>query len=66
MPVASGQYWNGIHGHNAEEALQDGEGLQMMRTLARNMCFLMKAIAHEKEQSGIPEREARISTNFIR
>ena len=38
----------------------------MMRTLARNMCFLMKAIAHEKEQSGIPEREARITTNFIR
>ena len=66
MPVASGQYWNGIHGHNAEEALQDGEGLQMMRTLARNMCFLMKAIAREKEQSGIPEREARITTNFIR
>ena len=66
MPVASGQYWNGIHGHNAEEALQDGEGLQMMRTLARNMSFLMKAIAAQKEISGMPEREAKTATNFIR
>lgn len=66
MPVASGQYWNGIHGNNAEEAQQDGEGLQMMRTLARNMSFLMKAIAQETELSGIPVRESKISTNFIR
>ena len=66
MPVASGQYWNGIHGNNAGEAQQDGEGLQMMRTLARNMSFLMKAIAQETELSGIPVRESKISTNFIR
>ena len=66
MPVASGQYWNGIHGNNAAEALADGEGLQMMRTLARNMSFLMKAIAAQKETSGMPEREAKTATNFIR
>ena len=65
MPVASGQYWNGIHGNNAAEALADGEGLQMMRTLARNMSFLMRGIALEKAQ-GLPERENKISTNFIR
>ena len=66
MPVASGQYWNGIHGHNAEEAVQDGEGMQMMRTLARNMVFLMKSIALGKEKFGLPEREKTVMTNFVR
>ncbi len=66
MPVASGQYWNGIHGNNAEEAVQDGEGLQMMRTLARNMAFLMKSIQLGKETFGLPKVEERIGTNFIR
>lgn len=66
MPVASGQYWNSIHGNNADEAAQDGEGLQIMRTLARNMSFLMKSIALGKEKYGLPEKETRIGTNFIR
>lgn len=66
MPIASGQYWNGIHGNGAAEAEQDGEGLQMMRTLARNMVFLMKSIALGKEKFGLPEKEKRIGTNFIR
>ena len=66
MPVASGQYWNGIHGGAAGEGAQDGEGLQMMRTLARNMSFLMKAIADAKVKYGLPEKEPRITTNFIR
>lgn len=66
MPVASGQYWNGIHGNNAEEAQQDGEGMLMMRTLARNMAFLMKSIALGKEKYGLPQQEQRVWTNFIR
>lgn len=66
MPVASGQYWNGIHGRNAEDAVQDAEGMQMMRTLARNMAFLMKSIALGKEQFGLPEKEPQTFTNFIR
>lgn len=66
MPVASGQYWNGIHGNNAQEAAQDAEGLQMMRTLAKNMAFLMKSIRLGKERYGLPEREPKVSTNFIR
>ena len=45
MPVASSQYWNSVHGRTQGEASQDGEGLQTMRTLARNMSFLMKSIA---------------------
>ncbi len=66
MPVASGQYWNSIHGNTAQEALQDAEGLQSMRTLAANMTFLMKSIALGKEKYGIPQRETPIATNFIR
>jgi len=65
MPIASGQYWNGFHGAYGKEE-QDLEGLQQMRTLARNMTFLMKSIALGKEKYGLPEKEKRISTNFVR
>lgn len=66
MPVASGQYWNGIHGNSQGEAEQDLEGMQMMRTLAENMSFLMKSIALGKEKYGLPINEDRVFTNFIR
>lgn len=66
MPVASGQYWNSVHGRAPGEAAQDAEGLQSMRTLARNMTFLMRSIALGKEQYGLPEREEFERTNFIR
>ena len=65
MPVASSQYWNSIHGRAQGEAEQDGEGLQTMRTLARNMTFLMKSIALGKEKYGLPEQEPFSRTNFI-
>ena len=66
MPVASGQYWNSIHGREAGEAAQDAEGLQSMRTLARNRAFLMKSIALGREKYGVPEREPFQRTNFVR
>ena len=66
MPVAPSQYWNSAHGAAPGEAAKDGEGLQVMRTLARNMVFLMKSIALGKEAYGLPETEDRIITNFIR
>lgn len=66
MPIATSQYWNMIHGCALEEAGQDEEGLQTVRTLARNMTFLMKSIALGKEQFGLPEKEEHKSTNFIR
>ena len=65
MPVASSQYWNSVHGGAPGEAEQDGEGLQTMRVLARNMVFLMKSIALGKEKYGLPQQEKRITTNFI-
>ena len=66
MPVASSQYWNRVHGGAPGDAQQDAEGLQTMRTLARNMTFLMKSIALGKQQFGLPEVEKREVTNFIR
>lgn len=66
MPVASSQYWNSIHGREPGEAQQDAEGLQTMRTLARNMAFLMKSIALGREAYGLPEKESFERTNFIR
>lgn len=66
MPVASSQYWNSVHGGAAGEALQDAEGLQTMRTLAKNMAFLMKSIELGKEKFGLPECEPHQWTNFIR
>ena len=66
MPVVSSQYWNQIHGNNAEEALKDEEGLQTMRTLGKNMAFLLKSISLGKETYGLPETETKIAPNFIR
>lgn len=66
MPIAASQYWNSVHGRAAGEAEQDYEGLQTMRTLARNMSFLMKSIALGKAEYGLPEKEPRVATNFIR
>ncbi len=65
MPIASSQYWNSVHGLVPGDAEADLEGLQTMRTLARNMTFLMKSIALGKEAYGLPEPEKRVSTNFI-
>ena len=66
MPIASSQYWNSVHGAGKGEAEQDLEGLQTMRTLGRNMAFLMKSIALGKEKYGLPNQEPWQPTNFIR
>ena len=66
MPVASGQYWNGLHGAAPGEGAEDCEGMQQMRTLAANMAFLMKSIALGKDKFGLPEKEAPQRMNFIR
>ena len=62
MPVVSSQYWNSVHGLIAGEATQDGEGMQTMRTLARNMAWMLNSL----QGSETPEMEPRVSTNFVR
>ena len=67
MPVASSQYWNNIYGWEPGEGKADDEGRQVMRTLARNMVFLMKSIALGKKEIGAPlPEEPRVWTNFTR
>ena len=66
MPVASSVYWNSVHGNNKEEVVKDEEGMYVMRTLGKNMSFLIKSIALGKEKFGLPEKEKRVATNFIR
>lgn len=67
MPVVSSQYWNQVHGNSPKEVLQDAEGLQTLRTLGRNMAWLLKCIEAGR-LAGIqrPEAEPVIRTNFIR
>lgn len=66
MAVATSQYWNSAHGREQGEVLKDEEGMQTMRTLAKNMTFLMRSIALGKEKYGLPEKEEWIGTHFIR
>lgn len=66
MPIASSQYWNMVHGNSPEEVKQDLEGLQTMRTLGKNMAFLIKSIQLGKKEFGLPEKEEHKFTNFIR
>ncbi|MBQ3710574.1 MAG: flavodoxin family protein [Bacteroidales bacterium] len=66
MPIVSSRYWNMVHGYSAEDVMQDEEGVQIMRILGRNMAFLMRAIAAERERNGLPEKEVTKYTNFIR
>lgn len=66
MPIVSSQYWNAVHGNTPEEVKQDAEGLQIMRTLGRNMAWLLKCIDLAKKEVPYPEQEARQRTNFIR
>ena len=62
MPVISSQYWNSVHGNTPEEVKQDLEGLQTMRTLAKNMAWMLKSI----ENNDLPVLEDKTATNFIR
>ena len=64
MPVASSTYWNQVHGFTADDVRKDLEGLQTMRNLARNMCFLIRAIADAKIRYGLPETEHSAFTSF--
>lgn len=68
MPIATSRYWNMVHGNSPEEVRQDGEGLQIMRYLGRNMAWMLKLMEAGK-QAGVPhpeQEERRLATNFIR
>jgi multimeric flavodoxin WrbA len=64
MPIATSTYWNQVHGFTADDVKKDLEGLQTMRNLARNMTFMIRAIADAKEKYGLPEEEHDSFTSF--
>lgn len=67
MPIVPSQYWNVVHGNTPDEIRRDVEGLQTMRTLARNMAWLLKCIAMGREHGiEFPAHEQHTMTNFIR
>ena len=67
MPIVSSQYWNMVHGNTPDEVRQDAEGMQIMRTLGRNMAWLLRSIEAGKAAGVcLPEKEERARTNFIR
>jgi len=67
MPIVASQYWNSVHGFTPDDVRQDKEGLQVMRTLAQNMAWLLKCIdCGKKAGISLPSYEQRVATNFIR
>ena len=67
MPMVSSQYWNMVHGCSPEQVKEDKEGMQTMRTLGRNMAWLLKCIEIGRAHGiTVPEQENQIMTNFIR
>ncbi len=67
MPVVSSRYWNMVHGNTPDEVRQDAEGLSVMRTLAKNMAWLLRCIeAGRAAGIHLPDPEPSVRTNFIR
>lgn len=64
MPVVSSQYWNIVYGQTPGQASLDEEGMQTLRTLGKNMAWMLKHL--NAADAGSPERERPIRTNFIR
>ncbi len=67
MPIISSQYWNMVHGYTPDDVRKDEEGLQIMRTLGRNMAWFLKCKeAGEKAAVPLPQKEKRVATDYIR
>ena len=62
MPVVSSRYWNIAYGSQPGEAARDAEGMQTMRTLGRNMAWVLKGLKTQP----LPGKEPAVKTNFVR
>ena len=65
MVVVGSQYWNNVHGSKPEDVEKDEEGLQTMRTLGRNLAYVIKCMGTAQEVTA-PRVEEHLWTNFIR
>ncbi|MGN0845957.1 MAG: flavodoxin family protein [Kiritimatiellia bacterium] len=67
LPIVPSQYWAMVHGAKPEDVAQDLEGLQTMRTLARNMAWMLKCFeAGRRAGIDLQQREPPVRTNFVR
>lgn len=67
MPVVGSSYWGIAFGRTPGEAEGDGEGLHTMRTLGRNMAWLLRCIEAGREAGvPVPEIEPKVMTNYVR
>lgn len=67
MPIISGRYWNMVHGRTPNDVMQDFEGMQNMRILARNMAWHLKCQQAGKNAGvEMPKKEEIVFTDFIR
>ena len=66
MPTAPSSYWNDVHGNTADDVYADEEGVQTVRNLARNMTFMMQAIADARDVHDLNTQRKSAFTNFIR
>ena len=67
MPLVSSNYWPMVHGKSVDDVHQDQEGMQIMRTLGRNMAWLLRSLETARTHGVLnPEVEPKIMTNFIR
>ena len=67
MPVVSSRYWTMVHGNTPDEVRRDEEGMAVMRTLGRNMAWLLRSIeAGRAAGVELPDQEPPVRTNFIR
>ncbi len=66
MTVAGSCYWNAVHGLVPGEIDRDAEGLCIVRTLGRNLAWLLKLAEYGKGHVDPPEPETPVMTNFIR
>lgn len=67
MPIVSSNYWNMVHGSQADDVAEDQEGVQIMKTLGQNMAWMLKCIeAGKKAGISLPENDPKVFTNFVR
>lgn len=67
LPIVPSQYWAMVHGARPEDVAHDEEGLQIMRTLAKYMAWMLKCIAAGKAAGvTLPTLDPIVRTNFVR
>ena len=63
MMMPTSNYWHVIHGTKPGDALEDAEGVQIMRVLGENFLYMLEMNKNDLEA---PNKQRKVFTNFIR